>query len=472
MAGNALSRLLNGLRREPHDYRASLQTFPDLNVDAVAREMTLARQGAEHGRKEEPESERAGLDSTETSIVERVEAAKSSAYATLLDQKNLYEERLASLDFESRFADIRQAAPEAISELRASAALGRDELNRIRRDLAFKEKERDGFRARHRLTRAARISSGGSKTLKIGVLMVFVLIELFINGSFLAKGNEAGLFGGIIEALAFAALNVVFSFALAFFGIRLINRRGFFSRLVGLIALVALVAFAVGLNLVLAHYREVSAEIVEQAGQQALQRVLTHPLALTDLKSWLLFGIGLAFACFAMIDALLFDDPYPGYAGVEKRLNEAHDRYTAAKRDQIADLDEIRRQTGEGLEEANRDLSIRRNEYDAILENRARVYTLFAAHQDQLERAANTLLSIYRDANRQARSTPAPKRFANPVRIERIKEPLPDTGVGRADLRQAIADAQKLLADQVREVNAEFETLVERYQQIDDLVAE
>jgi hypothetical protein len=472
MASNALSRLLNGLRREPHDYRASLQTFPDLNVDVVARQMTLALQGAERGRKEEPESETAGLDSVEATIVERVEAAKSSAHATLLDQKNLYEERLASLDFESRFADIRQAAPEAISELRASAALGRDELNRIRRDLAFKEKERDNFRARHRLKRAARISSGGSKTLKIGLLMVFVLIELFINGSFLAKGNEAGLFGGIIEALAFAALNVVFSFALAFFGIRLINRRGFFSRLLGLIALVALVAFAAGLNLVLAHYREVSAEVVEQAGQQALQRVLAHPLALTDLKSWLLFCIGLAFACFAMIDALLFDDPYPGYAGVERRLNAAHDRYTEAKRDKIADLDEIRRQTGEGLEEANRDLSVRRNEYDAILENRARVYTLFAAHQDQLERAANSLLSIYRDANRQARSTPAPKRFADPVRIERIKEPLPETGVGRADLRQAIADAQKLLADQVRDVNAEFETLVHRYHQIDDLVAE
>ena len=472
IANNALSRLLSILRKSPHDYRASLQTFPEFNVDVVAHEMALALQGAEQGHKELPDSNSTSLDNVEVRIVERVEAARSIAHGTLLDQRNLHDERLANLDFESRFADIRQAASEAISEMRASAALGRDELNRTRRDLAFKENERDTFRSSNGLTRAARISSGGAKILKLGLLMVLVLIELFINGSFLAKGNEAGLFGGIIEAMAFAALNVIFSFALAYFGIRLINRRSFSSRILGLIALLALVAFAIGLNLVLAHYREASAEFVEQAGQQALQRVLTHPFGLVDLKSWLLFGIGLAFACFAMIDALVFDDPYPGYAGVEKRLAEAHDRYTDTKRSKIADLDDIRRQTGEGLEEANRDLSIRRSEHDAIIENRMRIYTLFGSHQDQLQRALNSLLSIYRDANLQARSTPPPKRFSNSVRIERIKEPLPEAKLKRDDLHRAISDAQKLLGEQVREVNAEFETLVQRYHQIDDLVAE
>ena len=96
IANRALSRLLSGLRKEPHDYRASLQTFPDLNVDVVAHEMMIALHGAEQGRKELPDSKSTGLDNLEMRAVERVEAAKSSAHGTLLDQRNLHDERLAS----------------------------------------------------------------------------------------------------------------------------------------------------------------------------------------------------------------------------------------------------------------------------------------------------------------------------------------------------------------------------------------
>jgi hypothetical protein len=41
-----------------------------------------------------------------------------------------------------------------------------------------------------------------------------LLVELIINGNFLAKGSQLGLLGGIIEAFAFAALNLLVSFFL------------------------------------------------------------------------------------------------------------------------------------------------------------------------------------------------------------------------------------------------------------------
>ena len=40
---SALSRLVNGLKREQHDYRASLDVFPALNTDKLAADLKLAQ---------------------------------------------------------------------------------------------------------------------------------------------------------------------------------------------------------------------------------------------------------------------------------------------------------------------------------------------------------------------------------------------------------------------------------------------
>jgi len=51
---SALARLLNGLKREQHDYRPSLEVFPALNIEKLAADMGLATAGAERGTREEP----------------------------------------------------------------------------------------------------------------------------------------------------------------------------------------------------------------------------------------------------------------------------------------------------------------------------------------------------------------------------------------------------------------------------------
>jgi len=108
---SALSRLVNGLKREQHDYRVSLDVFPVLNIDKLAAGMGLTKAGAERGSREEPASDSVAFDDVENRIIERVEAEKNAAHGLLLDELRTYKERLSSLDFEGRFATIRQAAP-------------------------------------------------------------------------------------------------------------------------------------------------------------------------------------------------------------------------------------------------------------------------------------------------------------------------------------------------------------------------
>src|SRR5579864_6131864 len=91
---SALSRLVNGLKRQPHDYRPSLEIFPALNTDKLAADMALAKAGAERGAREEPATATVAFDDVENSVVERVEAEKNTAHGVLLDELRTYKERL------------------------------------------------------------------------------------------------------------------------------------------------------------------------------------------------------------------------------------------------------------------------------------------------------------------------------------------------------------------------------------------
>jgi hypothetical protein len=470
---SALARLVGGLKREQHDYRASLEVFPALNIGKLAADLAVGRLGAERGAEEAPVSNSAALDDVEGRIVERVEVEKNSAHGVFLDELHLYKERLSGLDFEGRFATIRQAAPAAVSEFRAEAAQGRDELHSLRRHLRDVEAERDDFRRRHRLTRAARWAAGGNLTLKIGILLSLFVFEVFLNGFFLAKGSELGYVGGAAEALTFALLNIGVSFLAGAVGVRELNHRNYMRKVFGLLSLICYLAIAVGLNLTLAHYREAAGSFVSDAGQAVLVRLRTAPLGITDVKSWLFFSIGMLCSLIAFGDSYLIFDPYPGYGMLEKRRAAAYEAYIQRKNELIAALLAIRDQAIEILEEANRDLSVRRSEYDAILESRTRLVRLFEAHQAHLDRTANALLSTYREANQRSRKTPPPPRFAVPYALEKIStehELLPISA--RDDLRRSIAESQAVLVDQVRAIHDEFERAFATYREIDDLVEE
>ena len=74
--------------------------------------------------------------------------------------------------------------------------------------------------------------------MKIGVLAILFMLEVVINGSFLAQSNIGGLLGGAVQAVSFAALNILVSFLCGLVPIRLINRRGAL-KLLGFISLLA-----------------------------------------------------------------------------------------------------------------------------------------------------------------------------------------------------------------------------------------
>jgi hypothetical protein len=468
-----IARIWALLNQPPHAYRPATTIFLDLNVDRVADELQLVERGRERGSRDRPTTDAQTLDDVEHQIIERIEAHKHDAHAIYLDHLHTYDERVAGLSFEERFAIIQQAAPETVGDFRAEATVGRDELFALRRRLNESETERERFRTRHRIERPARLTTPGTAILKIGVLAILFIIEVMINGSFLAKANVGGLLGGAAQAVTFAALNIIASFLCGMALIRLVNRRNYFLKLIGVLGFLAYLVFAAALNLTLSHLREIPPTINGEVGQEVLHRLITAPYALTDINSWVFFSIGFIFSLIAMTDGLLFFDPYIGYAGLERRWIEASKQFAKSRSELIERLRDIREDSTEAMNGAARDLSVRRSEYESLSQGRARLAQRFSQHQNQIEQACRALLEIYREANRRARSTPAPDYFAKTHTMDRIIYGgiEPDSGA-REPLRQTIASTQDLLTQQIKAIHDAFDEAVRTYREIDELLPE
>jgi hypothetical protein len=468
-----IARIRAFLNRSPHEYRPATTIFLDLNVDRLADELRLVARGKERGSQSRPTTDSQTLDDVEHQIVERIEAHKQAANSIYVDQVHTYDDRVSALSFEQYFTIIQQAAPEAVGDFGAEATIGRDELFGLRRRLNESEVEREQFRARHRLERPARLASLGKIILKVGVLAVLFIIEVGINAGFLSEANIGGYLGGATQAVVFATLNIIASFLWGMVLIRLVHRRNYFLKLLGILSFVAYAAFAVALNLALSHLREIPPAINGNPGQEVLHRLLTTPYALNDIKSWILFSVGLIFSLVAMADGLLFFDPYIGYAGLERRWIEASKQFAQARIDLIECLRDIREDATEAMNAAADDLSQRRGEYDSILVSRSRLSQLFSQNQNQMEQAGRTLLEIYREANRGARSSAAPAYFTKPYVMERIVYTGSEPDTATSDhLRQTISETQNLLKQQVAAIQAAFDKAVDSYSEIDRLFPE
>jgi hypothetical protein len=468
-----LARLRELLGRSQHPYRPATQIFLDLNVDQIAGDLNLIQRGAERGAENRPGATAEALDDVEHQIVERVESHKQDAHSIYLDHLHTYDERLVALNFEERFATIQQAAPEAVGDFSAEASLGRDELFALRRRLTESEMERDQFRKQHGLSRPARLSTPGKAILKVGLLAVLFVIEIVVNGTFLAKASELGYLGGAVQATVFAAFNILVSFLFGIALIRLVNRRSIFQKALGLAAFIVYLTLAIGLNLTLAHLREIPPSIDIDVGREVLRQITTAPLALTDVMSWLFFGVGFVFSLVATADGLLFFDPYIGYAGLERRWMDASTKFTDTRAELIERLREIRDDASDAMNAAAQDLTVRRSEFDALLQARARLAQRFVEHQAHIERACGALLAIYREANRKARSIPAPSHFDRPYVLEKVvPAPSGPDPTARDHLRRTIIETQEVLKRQIQAINEAFDGAVRSYREIDEFFPE
>lgn len=281
----SFARIRELLDRPSHAYLPTTETFAELDASRLTAELKLRERGQERGSQNLPKPEETVFDAVESEVVELISATQKRSHDQLENDLSGYRQRLIDLDFEARFSAIKSASQIGLTEIFAENQMGLDDLHALREDVKEVAAWRTDFRQSNRLRRPAKKTTARGTTLKWLLIIFLVLVELVVNGELLSKSNELGLVGGIIEATIFAFLNIGVALLFAFYLIGELNHRNVLRKFIGLVSLLLYVALAVGINLALAHYREVAGTFVSGADQVILQRLQTDPFGLVEFRS-------------------------------------------------------------------------------------------------------------------------------------------------------------------------------------------
>jgi hypothetical protein len=468
-----MAGIFNSLQEAPHGFKPSLTTFQELNVNLAKKDLRIDERAESRAKDDEPPLGSSSFDPVENEVIDYVDSVKSRDRQTLSDNLEVYTDRLSALNFEGRLSDIDIGIQEARAEFQRIVQLGMDELHARRRSLLHREQDLDLFRKENKLQRAADYPGINKKVFLWGLIAVLGLIETMGNTAFLAKGNELGLLGAYTEAIVISGLNLVGAMIIAQWSRNVIHV-SFFRKLIGILSCVGYLAFMIGLNLLVAHYREVSGVFLENGGFEAISRIKSDPFGLADFKSWILFGMGCLFSIISFWDSLNLNDIYPGYGRRTQILEEDRGEYIEEKEHHIAVLTNHLSMSVEVLRDTKNDLTKWRQEHTTILESRKRIMEAFDEQMRHLERAGNTLLTVYREVNRKARGGKSPKRFKESwkLSVPNIDREIPPSALNMKTMDRLVKESGGKLESGVSVLNEEFDAGLQKFRSLDDLVAD
>lgn len=435
------------------DFIPTSAIFPSIDSEKIAKDLALHDKGTARGRENQPPESAKEFDHVETGIIERIEELRRKGIENFETNRRVYNERLARAG--SATKEVEVAAGTAKGEFGRQVQVWHSAIEGPRERLADTFRWRARYRSIHRLERPAKEFEGWVKVFSLTIILI--VVEAAMNAYLFSQGNEFGLLGGALAAAIVSVVNVGGSALLGYMA-RYIHRRNWIIKLGGLLFVLTWIAFAVTINLGVAHFRDgLEAGIAwRQAAEAAVPGLMANPLGLASIESWLLAAIGVLISTLAFRKGWHTDDPYPGYGRVERSLKVAREAYVRELDLALDDLAKTRDQAISDLQDANEQVRQGIGEAVDTLFGQSALGAHLVAFLDQCDVKVAHLLASYRDANRAARTTPAPASFEKRFKFS----PFTVKPVEIARRESAEAEAAKVTATvegAVRDIFAQFE---------------
>ncbi len=420
---------------------------PAPTASSLVERFKLKERGRERGQDGQPQTGQPTLDNVEMEVVGYCDDLYAKRRNEYHRHRSALEERLQPPPADHGADPLVE---NTCKEMRDAVAEERPDLSRGTREAQRAIGEVNRFRLEQ--GRNADADYPESRMWHWGILVALVVLESLVNGLFFGANVEGGLLAGTSYAVLISVVNVaVLGWVLAAV-VRQIHHRDFRRRIGGMAGLGAVMVVAVFWNLFVAHYREAlphdyppapDTTLVAQsaateslapqpvqtdslpetcwrgpdendADQEALCLFRASPFGLNGFYSYMLLLIGLAMCAAAAMDWFKTDDPYPGYGRRERHRKKTEEGLMEDRRELLADLNELHDDAARRLRTDFRDpVQARQLALSDYTKLHARHTDLWGFARD-LAKSCSGALDIYRNANREARSTPEPQVWHTP----------------------------------------------------------
>ncbi len=447
-----------------------LMDFASVDAGKIRADLQVDARGKERGQRNEPPADFVGLDQVELEVVGSVETLRNEAYENYSKQMSVYDGRLARVDLRTIVPDVKTLLHDAEADFGAEVRKDTNPVFAKRAELVTTEAAYDNFQKKNELDRLAHPER--NPVLATGILFVIFVLETAANSGFFSATHPSGLLGAVFEAASISLINLAVGFGLGIWPLRYIRLPSIFWKVSMAIVAAALIALAVTFNFFAAHYRDAFSQIspdaenfMRQSSQAALQSLLTKKYELLGFQSYLMVLVGLVVVSYATYKGISWLDPFPGYGALYKRYQARLQEYISLIDALVRSLQDRKDQAITELRECITDIRRRDEEYGTIVSERARLTHRYNGYLDALQRAAEGLLSTYREANRAARTDPPPKTFASVWQSGWPKETVPGDDAKEErrragdELLAAIAHSQTKLLEAFNGALGEYDKL-------------
>ena len=453
-----MTRLMAWLRRlfapAPRPYLTATSTVRPLDVEVVREKWQPEEAGRGDGLRGFPSEDATASGGWESDFRQWCVSELRRVHQDISDAIESSIRSIRQLDAANGADRVRKIQVECDADLKVAQRTQQNAVHSAASAARDAEERLRGFREAHQRSYlpVRRISP----LLSWAILLVMFVIESAVNGLMFAGGSDFGIVGGVLRAAMFAAFNIALGAAAGWIAVRQLWHTHVGRRILGGLATSAAFIGALGLNIAIAHFRDASimglAE--NEAAQQALARIESAPFHFTDIFSWLLFGMGMAFWLIACVDAFKMDDPYPGYGPVSRASEAALEAYQEAIEGATAELTGIKQRA---VDVINR-LAEGESHYVSKRQGRqSQIASMRTGYLDHVETVENTFrrfASEYRRANKAARQGGTPTYFdVVPDRLGALNLDVAELPPPRHGLSAAAVDA-------VLAISTEYERIV------------
>lgn len=464
----ALTRWIKSIFLRERSHSIVDEIFAPVDPERIAENLGVDILARQSGEQDLPPSGAETLDATEVNIAHVFEHDAQETAKKANDKLQLYRRQLERLDVRNEAQSVSSRKKRFEVESKAALEECRDQLKPSINKRTELHSECVTFKSKHKIDRAADYPE--SRFLHLSILLIIFAVESVINAVFFARGSDFGLIGGWIVAMQYAGVNLAVAFAIGLLLVRNIHHVSWANKILGWLGLAALIVEIVAFNLFVGHFREIFATEPELAQGLAKDAFLANPFGLDTAESILLFAVGVLFAIIAAIDGYRFDDKYPGYGRISRRLDKASEEYLEEKQQIKTYLADLRDETVNSLDDVRDGVLQKQDELLDLSSLADTIRTRCQMHLALLERSCNVVLARYRQTNGAVRSTAVPKHFSSDYKFSTSLElNLPDT-ISPDEVAERKNDITKILKSIESQRVSVHNTYTSTLQDLDDAI--